>query len=383
MSYLVIVGKNWRSDFEQREKDTLASYASLSMNTRGRLTTSWENDLGESNHRTCWQLDRDRIVYSNSFKRLEHKTQVYIYRLSDHFRTRLTHSFEVSQIARELCRILKLNEDLAEAIAMGHDLGHTPFGHAGERALDKKLKEQGQLGFCHNENSVRILIETEEWSKDWITGKDRYGINPTFELVEGVLKHNESRVDLVKYNKLLPRKPATLEGQAVSMADRFSQRHTDLIDSLKMGLIKQEEYESLIKKHFDQKVHIIKVYMRDVHDEFMKNPPKDIENLRSRDQDSIVFSKPMKKIDDEIRQYIKENVHDSDSVTSLDYRGERIVSGLFESYQQNINLLPKDWRLKIGKWGPKEIIIADYISGMTDRFALQQFERLMGTRFDR
>jgi len=360
-----------RKELEKREQETLAPYASFSSDKIKRITTSWENDLGESKNRTVWQLDRDRIIYTKAFKRLEYKTQVYLYRLSDHFRTRLTHSLEVSQISRELCRNLKLNEDLAEAISMAHDIGHTAFGHAGEKALDNKMKKTKYKGFCHNENSARVVIESEENYPDWVTGNKRYGINPTIELVDGIIKHSKRRRNPFFYKEIDLKIPSSLEGQCVAIADEIAQRSCDIYDALHMNIIEQEDIDELFKKLFGKNKL-----------SFIKTKPNNKDEFIERKKESIDFSKEMKEKDEAIKIFLQNNIYKSDKVMILDYRGKKIIENLYDLYNEEINLIPKDYRDRINDKTDQELVIVDYISGMTDRFALIQYETIVGITKD-
>jgi len=223
-----------RKELEKQEYKILAPYAMKSSETRGRVHKEKEHD-----YRSVYQRDKDRIIYSTAFRRLEYKTQVFVNHEGDHYRTRLTHTLEVSQLARTIARTLKLNEDLAEAIALAHDLGHTPFGHSGESALHKLM--QGHGGFEHNRQGLRVVDILEKRYPDF------NGLNLTWEIREGIIKHTTTydKADQAEVAKFNPDEPATLEAQTVDMADEIAYNNHDLDDGLRSGLIKNNDLMKL------------------------------------------------------------------------------------------------------------------------------------------
>ncbi|HAE91235.1 MAG TPA: deoxyguanosinetriphosphate triphosphohydrolase [Tissierella sp.] len=328
---------NIRLRIEKTEKDSLSPYAMLSKNSKGRKL--FEN---KCTIRTDFQRDRDRIIHSKSFRRLKHKTQVFIAPEGDHFRTRLTHTLEVAQIGRTLARALLLNEDLVEAIALGHDLGHTPFGHTGERVLNKLHPK----GFKHNEQSIRVV--------DFLEHKDeRIGLNLTYEVREGIINHSGGQ------------KSKTLEGQVVKYADRIAYINHDIDDAIRAGVIKKEDLpkeciEILGKTHGER----INTMILDI-----------IEN--SIEKNYIVMSEDVGKATNRLRDYMFENVYLNKNAKSEESKAEYVLEQLYMYYLKNTTALPEE-HLKIYKNIDCEIenIICDYIAGTTDRYAVNLFNNI-------
>ncbi|MEY8415390.1 dGTPase [Tissierella praeacuta DSM 18095] len=328
---------NIRLRIEKTEKDSLSPYAMLSENSKGRKL--FEN---KCTIRTDFQRDRDRIIHSKSFRRLKHKTQVFIAPEGDHFRTRLTHTLEVAQIGRTLARALLLNEDLVEAIALGHDLGHTPFGHTGERVLNKLHPK----GFKHNEQSIRVV--------DFLEHKDeRIGLNLTYEVREGIINHSGGQ------------KSQTLEGQVVKYADRIAYINHDIDDAIRAGVIKKDDLpkeciEILGKTHGER----INTMILDI-----------IEN--SIEKNYIVMSEDVGKATNRLRDYMFENVYLNKNAKSEESKAEYVLEQLYMYYLKNTTALPEE-HLKIYKNIDCEIedIICDYIAGTTDRYAVNLFNNI-------
>ncbi|MBZ4686811.1 MAG: dGTPase [Clostridia bacterium] len=318
-----------RQETEQIEKETLSPYATLSVNTRGRLKPEEPCSI-----RTEYQRDRDRIIHSKAFRRLKHKTQVFISPEGDHFRTRLTHTLEVSQIARTIARALRLNEDLTEAIALGHDLGHTPFGHAGEEALDSIYSE----GFKHNQQSLRVVDELEQ-------GK---GLNLTWEVRDGILNHTGDK------------DPSTLEGCIVKIADRIAYINHDIDDALRAGIIVEEDLSEYIKilgkPHRDR----INTMVTDI-----------IEN--SRGKPYIKMSDKVQKVTDMLRSFLFENVYIGSRAKTEEKKAIRMLQELFLYYTKNPQEIPAMEKKQVGD--PERLVI-DYIAGMTDRYAIATYQKL-------
>ena len=329
---------NIRSKIEEMEKRNLSKYAMFSQNSKGRKILEEKCSI-----RTDFQRDRDRIIHSKSFRRLKHKTQVFIAPEGDHFRTRLTHTLEVAQIGRTIARALSLNEDLVEAISLGHDLGHTPFGHTGERILN----ELNPNGFRHNEQSIRIVEILEHKS-------NRVGLNLTYEVREGIIKHSGKN------------KSETLEGQVVGYSDRIAYINHDIDDAIRAGIIKRE---SLPKD-------CIKV-LGGSHGKRINNMILDI-IINSMGKNHISMSEEFEYHTNKLRGYMFQNVYLNKNAKSEETKAEYILKELYNYYLQDENNLPKE-HLKLYKKldNPKlEDIISDYIAGMTDRYAVNTFNNI-------
>ena len=326
-----------REDLEKREYEMLSPFAAKAAETRGR---QYEEEKCEV--RTDYQRDRDRIVHSKSFRRLMHKTQVFLAPEGDHFRTRLTHTLEVSQIARTIARGLALNEDLAEAIAMGHDLGHTPFGHNGEEFLN----ERHPGGFRHNVQSLRVVEVLE--SRNGVRG-----MNLTFEVRDGIVNHTGSAT------------PATLEGQIVKFSDRIAYINHDIDDALRSGVIKESDLPAdcvaVLGRNHRTRINTL------VYDL--------IRNSDGRDQ--IIMSDECKFYMDKLRSYMFENVYHS-KVVKKDEELDKVrnmIFSLYDYYVKNPKALPAETRGMIGEFGIDEVV-KDHIAGMTDRYALNIYSEL-------
>jgi dGTPase len=315
---------------EKRENQFLSPFAKLSTETKGREHPEKKCDI-----RTDFQRDRDRIIYSKAFRRLKHKTQVFISPEGDHYRTRLTHTLEVSQIARTIARSLKLNEDLTEAIALAHDLGHTPFGHAGERVL----KEICPLGFHHNEQSVRVVEKLEN---------KRKGLNLTYEVRNGILCHTGSNM------------PETLEGRIVRYADRIAYINHDIEDAIRAGVISQEELPAdclkVLGKTSSERINNMIVNI-------IKN---------SMDKNDIRMSADYADASDELRQYMFKNVYIGSIAKAEEKKAELMVKQLYCHMINNAELLPKEYASVVEQEGIHRVV-CDYIAGMTDRYAVNIF----------
>lgn len=323
---------NYRETAELREKQLLSQYAAFSSESRGRVTP-----LEPCPVRTAFVRDRDRIIHCKSFRRLKHKTQVFLSPVGDHYRTRLTHTLEVSQIARTISRALMLNEDLTEAIAMGHDLGHTPFGHSGEKVLNALVPG----GFEHNVQSLRMVEKLE----------NGIGLNLTYEVRDGILNHKKSG------------KPCTLEGYVVSLADRIAYVNHDIDDAIRAGLLSNE----MLPKSCIEKIGR-------THGERI--------NALIMDILSVSFSKPFVRMSDEmmtefdrLRDYLFENLYHDSRAKAEESKAVGVVETLYRHYLKNIDTLPDDFKKNIEEDGA-ERVAADYIACMTDRYAVRDYERL-------
>ncbi len=307
-------------------------YAMKSADTQGRAREEKRCDF-----RTDFQRDRDRIIYSNSFKRLKNKTQVFFAPEGDHYITRLTHTLDVSQIARSIARSLALNEDLAEAIALGHDLGHTPFGHVGERVLAKLASD----GFFHNEQSLRVVDHIE---------KSGRGLNLTAEVRDGILQHKSSG------------KPATLEGQAVSLADRIAYINHDIEDAIRAGILKTEDLPANAVKVLGGETKTrINTAITDIY-------------KSSYNQPFVRMSDGVMAATNELRSFMFQRVYELAN-KSIQERSERMLTQMFEYFTSHVDKLPKAY-LRLLERDGKERVVCDYLSGMTDRYAIGVFESL-------
>ncbi len=322
-----------RKSVEERESQQLSPYAARSADTRGRKVEEEPCPV-----RTAYQRDRDRIIHSKSFRRLKHKTQVFIAPEGDHYRTRLTHTLEVGQIGRTIARALCLNEDLTEAIALGHDLGHTPFGHAGEEALDQVYPP----GFKHNEQSLRMVE---------VLAREGKGLNLTWEVRDGILNHTGSV------------KPATLEGQIVKIADRIAYINHDIDDALRGGIIQlrdlpRECLELFGSTHSDR----INIMVTDI----IKN---------SWDKREIAMSQEVWQATQTLRIWLFENVYIGSEAKKEEVKAKRVVQMLYEYYAQHPEELPAEVICRHDQLDVNRTVV-DYIAGMTDRYALKVFQQL-------
>lgn len=320
-----------REELEAREYQWLSPYATKSRETKGRAI-----DIEPCPYRTDFQRDRDRIIHSKGFRRLKYKTQVFLPSRGDHFRTRLTHTLEVSQIARTIARGLYLNEDLTEAIALGHDLGHTPFGHAGERVLDEMLQPQAHFG--HNEQSLRLVDFLE---------KDGEGLNLTAEVRDGILNHTSKG------------HPSTLEGKVVSLADRIAYVNHDIDDALRSGLLHEDElpheFDDFLGVDHGSRINAM------VADVIITSSGKDDVSMSQRGFEALCCQ----------RQFLFSHLYRLPVVVTEEEKSSRILKALFSYYVANPQELP-DY---LGS-EPPEIQAKDYIAGMTDVYAVNCFKNI-------
>jgi dGTPase len=330
-----------RERTEEIERQTLHPYACLSSESRGRLRKEKEEEV-----RTCFQRDRDRVIHSKAFRRLKHKTQVFLAPKGDHYRTRLTHTLEVSQIARTIARALRLNEDLTEAIALGHDLGHTPFGHAGEEAI----REVYPGGFDHYKQSLRVIDVLE---------KKGQGLNLTFEVRTGIVKHSKGK------SKIFTRlgRDETLEGQVVKVSDIIAYVNHDLDDALRAGVLKRSEIPPEFFKIGNTQAKRIDTMVRDVIYSSFDNGAKGIK--MSDEIEEVTYS---------VRDFLYENIYEGEATRKEFKKAKKILVDLYNYYLKH----PEDVLREIPKeeMGDKKRIVCDFIAGMTDRFALMMYERL-------
>lgn len=373
-----------RQDIEQFEEKNLAIYAAKSKDSQGRKFKEPEHL-----YRACYQRDRDRIIHSAAFRRLEYKTQVFVNHEGDYYRTRLTHTIEVAQIARTIASALRLNEDLTEAIALAHDLGHTPFGHAGEEALAELMKDHG--GFDHNLQGLRVVDFLEERYPEF------KGLNLTWEVREGIAKHStvfDKRHDI---SELAPETQPTIETQVVDIADEIAYDNHDLDDGLTSGLLSEKDLESVglwnrvCKTVSDKygrlkgdlhKYQIIKslidLQVTDIINESEKRLKKltlksslDARNLSAK---VIAFSEEIQRERLPLRKFLLENLYRHWRVIRMSHKAKRFVQDLFNVYLSEPEQLPNSFSYEHGQ--PLRRIISDYIAGMTDRCALDEYKKL-------
>ena len=322
-----------RSRWEAWEEQTLSPYATLSKNTRGR-----EREISPCEIRTCFMRDRDRILHCKAFRRLKHKTQVFLAPLGDHYRTRLTHTLEVSQIARTIARAMRLNEDLTEAIALGHDLGHTPFGHTGEGVLDRLVPG----GFSHNEEGLRVVDKLENSGQ---------GLNLTFEVRDGIVNH--------------PKKchPATMEGKVVSLSDRIAYVNHDIDDAIRAEVLKGSDVPESCRRRFGN-----------THSERINSMILDV--LRaSADKPYVAFTDEAAVEFDKLRNFMYENVYFNPIAKREDEKARGVVESLYTYYLDHSELLPEEFLLHLNEDGLQRIT-ADYIACMTDNYAIHEYQKL-------
>jgi dGTPase len=373
----------------------LAVYAADDAQTRGRRYPE-----PPPQYRSEFQRDRDRIIHSNAFRRLAYKTQVFVNHEGDLFRTRVTHSIEVAQIGRSIARALSLNETLTEAIALAHDLGHTPFGHAGQDALNECMRDYG--GFEHNLQSLRTVDELE----------DRYalfpGLNLTFECREGILKHcalSKARELGELGERFLQRRQPGLEAQLANLADEIAYNNHDVDDGIRAGLITLEEAAQvpLVKRQFDEvmrlhpdlqgrrRVHetvrrMVNEVVIDVIESSLERirqaAPRDIDAVRSLAEPLMGMSEEMRARHLELKEFLREQVYRHQRVLRMTTKAKRVLSALFTAFMDEIKLMPAEHRdaalraeERAGAAG-RARIVADYVAGMTDRYAILEYRRL-------
>ncbi|MFC7050812.1 deoxyguanosinetriphosphate triphosphohydrolase [Emcibacter nanhaiensis] len=378
-----------------------APYACLAENSRGRLYGEPETVT-----RSPFQRDRDRIIHSSAFRRLKHKTQVFVYHEGDHYRTRLTHSIEVSQIARSIARVLGLNEEITEALSLVHDFGHTPFGHAGEDALDDLMAPY--KGFDHNAQSLRIVTRLEQR----YAGFD--GLNLTWETLEGLAKHNgplcregeqdHLHVNFLEYNNqhdLELHTYASLEAQVAAIADDIAYNNHDIADGLRAELFTIDEiceiplvaelvrevhdsHGDLEERRFDHEIirRLINRMVNDILAEsrrrLMDYKPESVDDVRRAGRRMIAFSGEMKQTDRELKVFLMKNMYRHFKVCRMTSKAKRVVRDLFALYMEEPECLPEKWQERLTDHDEQDRarLIADFIAGMTDNYALMEHRRL-------
>lgn len=372
-----------REQLEQLEDQQLAPYALRSGLSRGRM-----HPEPEPAYRTAYQRDRDRILHSAAFRRLEYKTQVFVNDAGDYYRTRLTHTLEVAQIGRTVARALRANEDLVETICLAHDLGHAPFGHAGEDSLNSLLKHDG--GFNHNAQSFRVVTLLERRYEDWA------GLNLTLETLEGIAKH-ETKADLSGLMQLDPNTRGSLEAQIANFVDELTYSAHDLDDGLLSGLLVPAQLEELeIWQLLRQKVdwtgtafdevmrhrvireligHQVDDVLQITSDELDRLNPQDPQTIQNQPENIVHFSPPLTAMMRKLKAFLYKNMYFHPSVIIMQRKADRIIRGLFQSYMDEPRQLPRLWRPHLEMYGPARTV-TDYIASLTDRSAAEEYRRM-------
>ncbi len=323
-----------RENVEQWEKEYLSPYAMLSVNSKGRQRPEPQCDI-----RPVFQRDRDRIIHCKAFRRLKDKTQVFLTPEGDHYRTRLTHTLEVSQNARTIAKALRLNEELAEAIALGHDLGHTPFGHAGERALNRVCP----FGFEHSEQSVRTVDKLE---------KHGNGLNLTYEVRDGILNHQTIG------------KPHTLEGKVVRLSDKIAYIHHDMDDSVRGGILTEADVPGEIRDVLGASPNErLNCFIHDIV-------------TNSMGKNDIQMSEPVAQAMMKLRQFMFERVYLNPEAKSEEGKAEMLMETLYHYYLKHIDTLPDEFLKLLSEGEPREKVVCDYVGAMSDRFAIAKYEEI-------
>ncbi|MEK6587949.1 MAG: deoxyguanosinetriphosphate triphosphohydrolase [Chloroflexota bacterium] len=372
-----------RERLEVLEDQALAPYAHRSRNSRGRVYPE-----PEPTYRTAFQRDRDRILHTTAFRRLEYKTQVFVITEGDYYRTRLTHTLEVAQIGRSLARALAANEDLVEAISLAHDLGHPPFGHSGEATLSRLMADHG--GFDHNQQSLRIVTELERRYPDFP------GLNLTWEAREGIVKH-ETEYDVADAAGYEPDKRGHLEAQIANLADELAFTAHDLDDGLRSAMIVPDQLEGLalwdllresIDWHGSQLDDLtrhqlirrligleVSALLEATHARIQSAGLDSVESLQALDYNVVAYSDEMAALNQQLKDFLFANMYKHYRVVRMQTKAERVVADLFSVYAETPEILPNEIQ-RNGLESDRHRTICDYLAGMTDRFALQEHKRL-------
>lgn len=374
-----------RKDIEEKESKLLAPYAMRSKDTKGRRYPE-----AEPKYRSCYQRDRDRVIHSAAFRKLEYKTQVFVNHEGDYYRTRLTHTLEVSQIARSIARVMTLNEDLVESIALSHDIGHPPFGHAGEETLGHLMKDRG--GFDHNLQGLRVVDELEQRYAEFS------GLNLTWEVREGINKHTTMFDKADRLVELEPELSPTLETQVVDAADEIAYDNHDIDDGLTSSLIDEKQMSMLelwrtaylevkkrslnlpdkirryqiIRSLIDQQIKdLLKASEKNIREKGIKK----LSDVKKCPEKLISFSEDMKAKRSEFRAFLMKNLYNNFRVIRMSDKARRFITDLFNVYLEKPEQLPPSDQGKIKKYGIHRVV-CDYIAGMTDRYALNEYKKL-------
>jgi len=374
-----------RGYFERQEAESLAPYAMRASESRGR-----EHPEPEHGFRLAFQRDRDRIIHSSAFRRLEYKTQVFVNHEGDYYRTRLTHTMEAAQVTRTVARALGLNQDLAEAIALSHDLGHTPFGHAGEHVLAALMKDHG--GFEHNSQSLRIVEVLEERYAEFP------GLNLSYEVREGIVKHS-TRFDRPRVSDFNPDEAPLLEAQIVDLADEIAYNAHDIDDGLQSGMLEVDDLEGVALWDENYRVvrqaypgasptilryqsvrRILDALVRDLiastEAEVKKRGVKSVADVRAKKPSIAAFSDDMGAKVVQLKARLMERLYRHQRVRRMGAKAKRVMTGLFEAYMEDPGQMPPHIVARAGAETSMPRVIADYIAGMTDRFALEEYAKL-------
>jgi dGTPase len=372
-----------RAQLEEIEEQSLAPYACHSRRSKGR-----EYPEDEPEYRTAFQRDRDRILHTTAFRRLEYKTQVFINYEGDYYRTRLTHTLEVSQLGRTIARALGANEDLVEAICLAHDLGHSAFGHAGEVALARLMKDYG--GFDHNKQSLRIVTILERRYPDFP------GLNLTWELREGIVKH-ESEYDVADASQYNPELRGHLEAQIANVADELAYTAHDLDDGLRSGMLTPAMLEGvtlweilvesvglesavlddlarhrLIRRLIGMEVSDL---VHTTHERLRESRVRSVEELQSLPYNIISYSEDMHRRNRQLKDFLYARLYRHPRVVRMQVKSERIITDLFNAFRAEPEILPRQFQQQAEVFG-LERVICDYIAGMTDRYAIEEHQKL-------
>jgi len=372
-----------RERLETLEDQNLAPYGIRSKDSKGRAYPE-----GESTYRTAFQRDRDRILHTTAFRRLEYKTQVFINDEGDYYRTRLTHTLEVAQLGRTIARALGANEDLVEAICLAHDLGHSPFGHSGEAALNRLMKDHG--GFDHNKQSLRIVTEMAHRYPDFP------GLNLTWEVREGIVKH-ETEYDISDATAYNPELRGHLEAQIANVADELAYTTHDLDDGLRSGMISPQMLEGITLweiaadsigwdnaslDDLDRHRLIRRLVGQEVNDllnitvqKLRESDVSSVEALQSLPYNVIGFSEDMHRRNRQLKDFLYANLYQHPRVVRMQVKAERVLNDLYNAYLKNPDILPRHFQAFIDTLG-LERTICDYIAGMTDRYAVEEYQKV-------
>ncbi len=375
-----------REYLEELEEKTLAPYAMKSGESRGR-----EYPEDEPPYRTAFQRDRDRVIHTTAFRRLAYKTQVFVYYEGDHYRTRLTHSIEVAQIGRTMARALRANEDLTEAICLAHDLGHPPFGHTGEAALNEVMQEWG--GFDHQRQTMRIV--------QWL--ERRYpnfpGLNLTYEMREGLVKH-DTEYDVVNAAGYEPEKAGTIECQISNLADEIAYNTSDLDDGLRSGTLEPRKVQKLaiwravmrsLGEPPDAEItpmlryrairRLVGMMVTDAVSATSKaleeSGVSSVDELRGLGHNLATYSKQMQEWNSELKAFLMDNFYRSYRLIRMSHKATRLLQSLFNAYMEDPKQLPPETLARVDE-EPEGLprVVCDYIAGMTDRYALMEYRKL-------
>jgi dGTPase len=373
-----------REQYEEIEKQILAPYACRSGESEGRIYSEEEHP-----YRSRFQRDRDRIIHSKAFRRLEYKTQVFVNHEGDHYRTRLTHSIEAAQISRSIARMLRLNEDLVESIALSHDMGHPPFGHSGEAVINTLMEDHG--GFEHNRQSFRIVTYLEHHYAEFS------GLNLSYEVLEGICKHTRE-YPLPGGQNFVRKGNFSLEAQVVNLADEIAYNNHDLDDGLRSQMINLHQLEEVelwqelfeeVRSKLNRESDVfqgqatvkglINFLVSDLISQTEKNilsaKVKDLSDVRDRGDGIISFSPEVKKKTAELKKFLFANLYRHYRVERMADKGNRILQDLFKTYLKNPRILPPEIFKKTEEEEAHRVI-CDYVAGMTDRYALEEHEKL-------